>query len=61
MPKSRVKRLFIYIMRLMRMAIVAYMMGIANIVKDESRFRDESNYKIEVTQEQEDDEPFEEL
>lgn len=37
------------------------MMGIANIVKDESRFMDESNYKIEVVEEQEDDEPLEEV
>lgn len=61
MPKSRVKRLFIYLMRSLRLLMVAYMMGIANIVKEESRFMDESNYKIEVTQEQEDDEPFEKL
>ena len=61
MPKSRVKRLFIYLMRSLRLLIVAYMMGIANIVKEESRFMDESNYKIEVVEEQEDDEPFEEI
>lgn len=37
------------------------MMGLANIVKEESRFMEDSNYKIEVVEEQEDDEPFEKL
>ncbi|MFY0591207.1 hypothetical protein [Roseivirga sp.] len=61
MPKSKVKKLLLYLLRTMRIMMVAYMMGIANIVKQESRFMDDSLYKIEVVEEQEDDEPFEEL
>ncbi|OEJ99693.1 hypothetical protein [Roseivirga misakiensis] len=61
MSKSKAKRLIHFILRSMRIMMVAYMMGIANIVKQESRFMDDSLYKIEVVQEQEDDEPFEEL
>ena len=45
----------------MRIALVAYMMGIANIVNQESRFMDDSHYTIEVTEERENGEPFEEL
>ena len=61
MPKSKVKRLFIYLMRSLRLLIVAYMMGIANIVKEESRFLEDTHYKIEMVEEQEDDEPLEEI
>ena len=45
----------------MRVLMMAWMIGIANSIKQESRPMDETNYKIEVVEEQEDDEPFEEL
>ncbi len=45
----------------MRILMVAWMIGIANSFKQEARFMDETHYKIEVVEEQEDDEPFEEL
>ena len=39
--------------------MVAWMVGIANSVKQESRFMDDTNYQIEIKEEQSDDDPFE--
>ncbi len=61
MPKSRVKRFFIFLLRSIRIVIMAWMIGIANSIKQEAKFMDETTYKVEVREEQEDDEPFEEL
>jgi hypothetical protein len=40
------------------MLIVAYMVGMANSIKQEERFMDDTFYQIEVKDEQSDDEPF---
>lgn len=58
MPKSKVKRLFLFLMRTIRTCMMAYMIGIANIVNQESKFMDDTNYKIEVVEKEEDDDPF---
>ena len=61
MPKSRIKRFFLAALGFMRLLIVAWMVGIANSIKQEAHFMDDTNYKIEWRDEQADDEPFEEL
>lgn len=61
MPKSRIKRFFLAALGYLRVLAVAWMVGIANCIKQENRFMDETNYRIEVRQEQDDDEPFEDL
>ena len=61
MPKSRIKRFMIKLLAYLRIFMVAWMVGIANSIKQESRFMDDTNYRIEQTDEKTDDEPFEEL
>lgn len=61
MPKSRLKRFFLATLSFTRLLIVAWMVGIANSIKQEAHFMDDTNYKIEWRDEQADDEPFEEL
>lgn len=61
MPKSRLKRFLLKIGGYIKILCVAWMVGIANSIKQESRFMDETNYRIEQTDERTDDEPFEEL
>ena len=59
MPKSRVKRFFLAFLKTLRIIIMAWMIGIANSMKQEARFMDETNYKIEVVHKVSDDDPFE--
>lgn len=59
MPKSRVKRFFIFLIRGLRTFVMAYMVGIANIVNQEAKFMDDTNDKIEVVEKEVDDDPFE--
>ncbi len=61
MPKSRIKRFLLASLSYLRVLIVAWMVGIANSINQESRFMDETNYRIEQQHEITDDEPFEEL
>ncbi|GAB5525666.1 MAG: hypothetical protein Roseis2KO_35380 [Roseivirga sp.] len=61
MPKSRIKRFLIKFGSYLRIFIVAWMVGIANSMKQESRFMDDTNYRIEQTDEKTNDDPFEEL
>lgn len=61
MPKSRLKRFLIKLGAYLRIIMVAWMVGIANSIKQESRFMDDTNYRIEQSDEKTDDEPFEEL
>lgn len=58
MPKSKIKRLFISIMRSIRALAMAYMLGISNIVNQEVKFMDEPADRIEVMEKEEDDDPF---
>jgi hypothetical protein len=46
-------------MRAFRACAMAYMIGISNIVNQESKFMDEPAHKIEVMEKEEDDDPFE--
>lgn len=39
--------------------MMAYMIGIANIVNQEVKFMDDTNDKIEVVEKEVDDDPFE--
>lgn len=39
--------------------MMAYMVGIANIVNQEAKFMDDTNDKIEVVEKEADDDPFE--
>lgn len=39
--------------------MMAYMVGIANIVNQEAKFMDDTNDKIEVVEKEVDDDPFE--
>ncbi len=59
MPKSRIKRFFLAALGYMRILMVAWMVGIANSIKQEQRAMDDTNYKIEVQDKQADDDPFE--
>lgn len=59
MPKSKVRLLLIRFFSFLRMLAVAYMVGIANIVKQESKFMEDTFVKTELKEGQEDDEPFE--
>ncbi|WP_268123598.1 hypothetical protein [Roseivirga pacifica] len=55
-PKaSLAKRILTYIKVLM----VAYMVGMANSIKHECNFMEDTFIKTELVQEQEDDDPFE--
>ena len=38
--------------------MMAYMVGIANIVNQETKFMDDTNDKIEVVEKEVDDDPF---
>jgi len=58
MPKSKLERLLIFLMRAFRACAMAYMLGISNIVNQESKFMDEPAHKIEVMEKEEDDDPF---
>jgi|GEM_PF-946260 len=58
MPKSRLKRLFTFLIRGIRTLMMAYMVGIANIVNQETKFMDDTNDKIEVVEKEADDDPF---
>lgn len=51
------KRLF----RFLRTLMLAYMVGVANIVKEETRFIDDSHIQNEYQHEATDDEPLEKL
>lgn len=59
MPKSKVRLLIIRFFSFLRMLAVAYMVGVANIVKQESKFMEDTFVKTELVEEQEDDEPLE--
>jgi len=59
MPKSKIKRFFLAFFSFMRILMVAWMVGIANSIKQEQRSMDDTNYKIEWRDEQADDDPFE--
>ena len=59
MPKSRVKRFFLACLGYLRILMVAWMVGIANSIKQEQRAMDDTNYRIELRDEQSDDDPFE--
>ncbi|MBO3698646.1 hypothetical protein [Roseivirga sp. E12] len=58
MPKSRLKRFFTFLIRGLRTLMMAYMVGIANIVNQETKFMDDTNDKIEVVEKEADDDPF---
>ena len=60
MPRSKVGLLFIKSLSFLRLLVVAYMVGIANIVKQESKFMEDTFVKTELVEEHEDDEPLEE-
>ncbi len=55
--KKHLKRLF----KFLRTLMLAYMVGIANIVKEETRYIDDSHIQNEYKHEATDDEPLEEL
>lgn len=61
MPKSRVERAFIWLLRNLRIVIMAWMIGIANAFQQKAEFMDEPAYRIEQIEETENGEPFEEL
>ncbi|WP_323757854.1 hypothetical protein [Roseivirga sp.] len=61
MSKFKFQKLLLKTFAFFRVLIVAWMVGIANSVKQENRFMDDTNYQVEVNEEQSDDEPFEEL
>lgn len=61
MSKFKFQKLILKTLAFFRVIIVAWMVGIANSVKQENRFMDDTNYQIEVKEEQSDDEPFEEV
>ncbi len=58
MPKSRLKRFFTFLIRGIRTLMMAYMVGIANIVNQETKFMDDTNDKIEVVEKEADNDPF---
>ena len=58
MPRSKVHILFIKFLSFLRVLIVAYMVGVANSIKQESWFMEDTFVKTELVEEQEDDEPF---
>ena len=60
MPRSKVGLLFRKFLSFLRLLVVAYMVGIANIVKQESKFMEDTFVKTELVEEHEDDEPLEE-
>lgn len=45
----------------MRIMMIAWMVGIANSMKQENRFMDETNYRVETRAEINDDDPFDDL
>ena len=59
MPRSKVYILFSRFLSFLRVLMVAYMVGVANGIKQESRFMEDTFVKTELVEEQEDDEPFE--
>ena len=59
MPRSKVHILFRKFLSFLRVLIVAYMVGVANSIKQEGRFMEDTFVKTELVEEQEDDEPFE--
>ena len=59
MPKSRVERAFIRLLRNLRIVIMAWMIGIANAFQHKAEFLDEPAYRIEQIEETENGEPFE--
>ena len=61
MPKSRIKRFFLAALGFLRLLIMAWMVGIANSIKQEQRSMDDTNYKIEWRSEETDDDPFKEI
>ncbi|WP_139135261.1 hypothetical protein [Roseivirga sp. 4D4] len=58
MPKSRLRRFFTFLIKGVRTLMMAYMVGIANIVNQETKFMDDTNDKIEVVEREADDDPF---
>lgn len=61
MPKSRLKRFLIKFFSFLKVLAVAWMVGIANSIKQEQRSMDDTNYTVEWHDETLDDEPFDEL
>jgi len=61
MPKSRVERALIWLLRNLRIVIMAWMIGIANAFQQKAEFMDEPAFRIEQIEEMENGEPFEEL
>lgn len=61
MPKSRVERALIWLLRNLRIVIMAWMIGIANAFQQKAEFMDEPAFRIEEIEEMENGEPFEEL
>lgn len=49
---------FLQLVGFARVVMMAWMVGIANSIKQENRFMDDTYYQIEVKDEQSDDEPF---
>jgi len=58
---SKIKKLISRLFQLMRTAMLAYMVGIANIVKEETRFIEDTPTKIEYKQEVTDDEQIKDV
>ncbi len=61
MPKSKAKRALIWLLRNMRIVIMAWMIGIANAFQQKAEFMDEPAFRIEQIEETENGEPFEDL
>jgi len=59
MPRSKVYIIFRKFLSFLRLLMVAYMVGMANSIKQESKFTEDTFIKTELVEEQEDDEPFE--
>lgn len=59
MPRSLFKRLFSRLLAFIRVFLMAWMIGIANSVKQEGRFMEDTFIKTELMEEQEDDDSFE--
>jgi hypothetical protein len=56
MADSKFKRFFRKLVQLMKTMMLAYMVGLANIVKEETRFIEDTPTKIEYKHEVTDDE-----
>ena len=59
MPRSRFHKWLLKLMSLLRVFIMAWMVGIANSIKQEGRFMEDTFIKTEIVEEQEDDDPLE--